>query len=831
MQEGLLDVTPVVLHVSQHRFAGARVPPLMIYRFGPFCLDVSTAQFFNGEQKLALSRKAFECLIYLIENRDRIVSRDELIERIWKGRPLSAGVVPQVILRIRKALDDTGPEHRYIETTHGFGYRWVGELAVVGDAANDDATGERIASLPRRSWWWPAAVALAVSLGVVAILLALIRPGPDTQTERFALPARAERDITLVMPVVMDRSSPDHAWIRLGIMDLINERMRTAGQAVVPSDTVVALLRDFHGDVGDAGMLNGLAEATNARWLVEARVERAGTGWRVHLRTLRGSEPPLAVMSENVEITVAASDAVSAMISGFGLSPPMEVAESSTELTQLAQKISAARLAYQMDTVSTLVDASPEELRRRPEIRFELARAYYQTGRVAEGRAIVDELLASFEIAEMPKLHGRVLQLLARALHSNSEFQEVNRILAEVNDLYESANVDDPLAWAQLYGNIGVVAVEQGNYDVGRTYLGYARDLYEGQGEISQRASVIEATALIETALGETAKAQQSLEQTIALARAARDLTREVRGLANVLYMHWLRVDVDGALALMPRMDLLLQRASNDELRVIADRQRISVLATAGRLREAESVRSLLKQRLESAPELPAMLRALVRAQLAAWALYQEADFQAAEENAAAVADDWPSLPRHFDTEVWLTLIRAHISQGHLPQAEETLTRWSAWESANAGNRVYVALAGAELAVARGEGDVAEQLYERALALADGMDIPRYRLRIVHSWLFSLLQNELSENLPVRERVLYLNDLMNEYASQDYDAALLQARVYHSLGQTAAWRVALERVERLAGERAIPDSLRRAPDPVAPKVVQDQKYNASVIKK
>ena len=76
-----------------------------------------------------LQPRPFDVLVYLIENRDRVVTTDELLENIWRGEIVQPGSLAAAIMRIRKALLDTDRRHGAVIRTHqGIGYRFVCEL-------------------------------------------------------------------------------------------------------------------------------------------------------------------------------------------------------------------------------------------------------------------------------------------------------------------------------------------------------------------------------------------------------------------------------------------------------------------------------------------------------------------------------------------------------------------------------------------------------------------------------------------------------------------------------------------------------------------------------
>src|SRR4030095_6493165 len=81
-------------------------------------------------------------LVYLIENRDRVVSKEDLISHVWGGRIVSDSTLTSALNAARKAIVDSGHEQRLIRTRQRKGFRFVGEVCD-GERTlrNDDASG------------------------------------------------------------------------------------------------------------------------------------------------------------------------------------------------------------------------------------------------------------------------------------------------------------------------------------------------------------------------------------------------------------------------------------------------------------------------------------------------------------------------------------------------------------------------------------------------------------------------------------------------------------------------------------------------------------------
>lgn len=98
------------------------------YLLGDCWLEPDTRLLTRGEQTLRLANLPFQILLYLIERRDYLVSRTELLEVFWQGSDVYDGTLTQCIGAVRRALDDRKDHPRFIETRWAGGYRYIGPL-------------------------------------------------------------------------------------------------------------------------------------------------------------------------------------------------------------------------------------------------------------------------------------------------------------------------------------------------------------------------------------------------------------------------------------------------------------------------------------------------------------------------------------------------------------------------------------------------------------------------------------------------------------------------------------------------------------------------------
>jgi TolB-like protein len=105
----------------------------MIYRFGGFELDLAKVELRAEGEIRPVEPQVFALLAFLVEHRERLVSRDELLEKVWDGRTVSDSALASRLKAARKALGDDGKTQRFIRTIHGRGLRFVAEVDVERD--------------------------------------------------------------------------------------------------------------------------------------------------------------------------------------------------------------------------------------------------------------------------------------------------------------------------------------------------------------------------------------------------------------------------------------------------------------------------------------------------------------------------------------------------------------------------------------------------------------------------------------------------------------------------------------------------------------------------
>src|SRR5882757_8319173 len=132
---GCRAAAAIVVDYLTKRLPGSDVGPTsatgivaLIFRFKDFEIDVARQELRRTGTIVHIEPQVFDLLVYLIQNRDRIVSKDELIDAVWQGRIVSDATLSSRISSARRALGDSGNDQNLIRTLHRRGFRFVGEV-------------------------------------------------------------------------------------------------------------------------------------------------------------------------------------------------------------------------------------------------------------------------------------------------------------------------------------------------------------------------------------------------------------------------------------------------------------------------------------------------------------------------------------------------------------------------------------------------------------------------------------------------------------------------------------------------------------------------------
>lgn len=229
----------------------------MAFRFAECVLEPGAYELRRGGEIVPVEPQVFELLVLLIGNRDRVVTRDEMIEQVWNGRIVSEATLSSRIKAARQAIGDDGTAQRLIRTIHGRGFRFVADL-------RDDAAGPPAADPMAR----PQAAAPAPATS-----------GPAEAAQPEAAVAR-NRPSLVVLPFRPMGENREITYLADGLVDEI-----TSGLSRVRSFFVIARgsAQAFRGREVD---VRDIARALGVRYVVQGSLRAAGRSLRVAVQLI-----------------------------------------------------------------------------------------------------------------------------------------------------------------------------------------------------------------------------------------------------------------------------------------------------------------------------------------------------------------------------------------------------------------------------------------------------------------------------------------------------------------------------------------------------------------
>jgi TolB-like protein/cytochrome c-type biogenesis protein CcmH/NrfG len=115
------------------------------FQFEDFVLDPTRRELRRAEELVAVEPQVFDLLHHLIRHRERVVTRDDLLDAVWNGRVVSESTLTSRINAARRAINDSGEAQRLIRTVARKGVRFVGEVTEMAE----DGTAISAAATPR----------------------------------------------------------------------------------------------------------------------------------------------------------------------------------------------------------------------------------------------------------------------------------------------------------------------------------------------------------------------------------------------------------------------------------------------------------------------------------------------------------------------------------------------------------------------------------------------------------------------------------------------------------------------------------------------------------
>ncbi|MFN4089435.1 MAG: winged helix-turn-helix domain-containing tetratricopeptide repeat protein [Alphaproteobacteria bacterium] len=220
----------------------------MSLQFAECTLDPATYELRRRGRIVRVEPQVFELLVLLVDNRHRVVTRDELIERVWGGRIVSDAALSSRIKAARQAIGDDGATQRLIRTVHGRGFRFVG---TVSEAGVVDGEPEPRSDRPDAAVGHPAA-------------------------------AGAGRPSLVVLPFRIFAADPDLGYVADGIVEAVTSALSRVRSFLVIAGGTAQTFRGREADVRE------IATALGVRYVVQGSLRAASDTLRVTAQMIDG---------------------------------------------------------------------------------------------------------------------------------------------------------------------------------------------------------------------------------------------------------------------------------------------------------------------------------------------------------------------------------------------------------------------------------------------------------------------------------------------------------------------------------------------------------------
>jgi TolB-like protein/DNA-binding winged helix-turn-helix (wHTH) protein/Flp pilus assembly protein TadD len=260
-----------------------------LYEFGEFRVDTQNRLLLKGDAPVAITPKAFEVLLALIQQSGEIVGKDTLLQTVWPNSFVEESNLTQTVFMLRKALGETSAQ-RYILTVQGQGYRFVPEVkaiaakkgsanTVVPIPPSSEATqaNSSVTHVPATTSNSRVAVTTAVfALLIIGTIVWFVR---SSRTASASLPMRS----IAVLPLDNLSGDPAQDYFADAMTDELITHLAQLGSLRVTSRTTVALYKHTNKKLPE------IARELNVDGIVEGSVVRDGQRIRVTAQLIKAS--------------------------------------------------------------------------------------------------------------------------------------------------------------------------------------------------------------------------------------------------------------------------------------------------------------------------------------------------------------------------------------------------------------------------------------------------------------------------------------------------------------------------------------------------------------
>ena len=411
--------------------------------------------------------KPFELLTYLIKHRDRVVSKDELLDVVWKHEPVTPGVIARAVMKARNAIGDDGARPTFIKTVHRTGYRFVGRLS------NGGETEAPLAALP------PALATRRLGLALLPF---------DNLTGQAALD-----------------------WIGLGLMSMVAKDLGSDDRlSITPTASLLAALGSLpfpHSSV--ERRMDDIVRLLGVRYVVHAQVSGdTDGGYRIDcavgpapLKRLWRSGPDLVPLGQQIARDIEATlfpDRMRSLDIALKSNDPLAY----RALLQAFQAAGEQKWHIATGLLQLVLDAEPDNLA----VRLEQLVAHAALGAdeaLVQGKQLLQSPAVTHDIATLARVH----LALGLTHHHKRAYALAQQHLELAQEAALSCDLRDCAVTAVLTRSS--IAIGRLDFDDAARQLDRARELCHTTGNQVHRLGWMLNSALLAAKSGELMRAVQ----------------------------------------------------------------------------------------------------------------------------------------------------------------------------------------------------------------------------------------------------------------------------------------------------------------------------------
>ncbi len=550
------------------------------FRFGDYTLDVDGRQLMRADSPIALEPRVFDLLAYLVANRERAVSKDELQDAIWAPMIVSETALTRAVGKARKAIGDDANQQTLIRTVHGHGYQFVGEFH---DPVLDPQQTPHVAQTEGGQPGVGSASRLTLWVAVLVAIVALVVLWPRSSAPDGLRLA--------VMPIQNGTGDPEFDWVRYGLMDLATGLFEdSATIPVVASADIVRFSEDNDWTASSASVTSAhdlLRAAYGATHLLSARVEPAVGGLRLTYALIdeKGDRREATMVSD--EPARLASGMVQGVSGLLGVNRYGDRVSSSVDADPFINEAYARAISKALEgRCQEAVPLFDVVLARNASLlraQIERANCQFVLGEWQEAEQALQSLAATAEVQESAATHSEVLAKLGKVVHDTGRLDDAEVLYTQSLQIAESANSNEDIGRVlismavldydrrefqsareklarstlafrrlerevlpgQIYATLANIDMNDGRLSDAEAHLDNALASFRSIGDRRNEAMMINNYGFLRRIQGRFAEALELHEQSLEMRREIGDTVGQGRilGMLSILYNREDRLD------------------------------------------------------------------------------------------------------------------------------------------------------------------------------------------------------------------------------------------------------------------------------------------------